>query len=528
MVVTVGTGRLTPREEEALGLAGQHDYAVLAMKERGDQRLMLVKNPWCNGTVWKSTNSTISESHMYKSENPTLNDIAMEALTISPGTFWITFDEVVQNFESLYLNWNPALFRYRQDHHFAWNIPQFTSQTCFAHNPQYSIRSATGGPVWVLLSRHFSTEESELLRSSPDREAAPQSPLGFISLYLFEAGGDRVSLSDDAFLRGPFVDSPQTLARIDAEPQTNYTIVVAQQSLPLPKYSFSLVAFSRDPIFMSLASNPYPHIMTLSGAWTSRSSGGNASASTYPSNPQFSLSLSGLSPSDLTLLLETDCLDLAVHVTLVWAGGARVTAVTARDIVGSSGEYKRGCALAKIARVPPGVFTIVCSTFESGQTGNFTLRVESMQPCEIKPVAHEAAGRLSHRLPLLVMSAGVDRMLAPVEASRMTRLRVVANHKSKNIRNNSMARSPLRITVERGQGPHKIVLASSGLGGEGFSDAAAGVRTPEVDISPQTGRTGGAWLVVERFAGGEVLDEIEVEVLSDLRVDVGVWGIGNG
>src|SRR5437667_2925559 len=55
VMATLGTGRLTCREEAELGLAGEHDYAVLDMKAVGDHYLLLVKNPWSEGTVWKGT-----------------------------------------------------------------------------------------------------------------------------------------------------------------------------------------------------------------------------------------------------------------------------------------------------------------------------------------------------------------------------------------------------------------------------------------------------------------------------------------
>ena len=45
VMVTLGTGRLNNNEEEALGLAGEHDYAVLDIKENGAEKLFLLKNP---------------------------------------------------------------------------------------------------------------------------------------------------------------------------------------------------------------------------------------------------------------------------------------------------------------------------------------------------------------------------------------------------------------------------------------------------------------------------------------------------
>ncbi|KFY39876.1 hypothetical protein V494_03780, partial [Pseudogymnoascus sp. VKM F-4513 (FW-928)] len=156
VMVTLGTGRLNDNEEEALGLAGEHDYAVLDIKEEGTEKLFLLKNPWCEALIWKGASDP----------KPSSPSSAASKASTNPGTFWMSYAEVMRNFDSLYLNWNPALFTYRQDHHFTWTIPTTTSPGCFVHNPQYTVQSSTGGPVWILLSRHFTTAEHNYRASS--------------------------------------------------------------------------------------------------------------------------------------------------------------------------------------------------------------------------------------------------------------------------------------------------------------------------------------------------------------------------
>ena len=507
VMITLGTGRLTHKEETALGLAGEHDYAILDMKELGSQRLLLVKNPWCDGMGWKGSYRTGESSAQSGAHETDSNS----------GTFWMGFEDIIQHFESLYLNWNPGLFRHRQDHHFSWTLPPIANPGSFTQNPQYTMKSSTGGNIWVLLSRHFATGEHNIAKKKSTTMADTSSSLGFISLYIFTANGRRVYLSDNALHRGAFVDSPQTLARLDTSPSTSYTVVVAQHGLPLPKYSFTLSFFSRSPLAIDLATDHLTHCTTHSGLWTFRTAGGNASSSTYPSNPQYSISVPFA--TDIAIVLETEKEELAVHAKMVWANGERVTIVTSKDIVGGSGDYRRGCALAELRSVAAGKYTIVCSTFEAGQTGNFTLRVRSSVPCEVHPILAEGAGRLSHRLPLLIPN-GVERMLAPLYVSRMTRLRVVARFLS-------TCRPPIKISIELGQGPNKTILDISG-GGE-FSDTPSGIRTMDIDVnSADASRRGGFWVVVERLGGRNRIDHVELEVLSDSHVDVGVWGVGDG
>lgn len=525
-MITLGTGKLTDRDERDLGLAGEHDYAVLDIKEAGSQGLLLIKNPWCEGTIWEGA-QTLPDSY---SKGQSWSEELRDALPVNgpstSGTFWMSLEDVAQHFESLYVNWNPGLFRFRQDHHFSWTLPAIKTPGSFIHNPQYAVESNSSGTVWVLLSRYFATAERDMVKSKSRSLADTSSALGYISLYVFKADGRRVYLSDDAFHRGPFVDSPQTLARLEISPSTPYTIVVAQDHLPLPKYSFTLSFFSRSPLTVTPASDALAHFTTRTGSWNTRTAGGNASAPSYPANPQFSISVP--SATDITLILETDQEELAVHVNMVWAGGARVTALTSRDILGGSGDYRRGCALASFRDVAAGRYTIVCSTFDAGRLGSFTLRVGSMVPCEVAPVPAEGAGRLSLRLPVLAFRDGVHRMLAPMTVARMTRARVVVRGGvySRSSASGTAARPLLRVSVERGQGPNKTVLDVSGRGE--FSDAPAGIRTADLDLSPGMAHPGGLWIVVERLGGRYGVDDVDVEVLSESPVTVGLWGTGDG
>jgi calpain-7 len=517
-MITLGTGTLSHKEEKELGLAGEHDYAVLDLKEVGSQRLLLVKNPWCDGMVWKGRVLIPEEESSAQTWTQDLRETLPDNSTTKPGTFWMSLEAVVQHFESLYLNWNPGLFKYCQDHHFSWTIPTMKNLGSFIHNQQYALRSFKEETVWVLLSRHFATSEHDIAQNKSSTLSDTSSALGFISLYVFSStSGQRVYLSDDALHRGAFVDSPQTLARLEVSPSETYTIVPAQHGLPLPKYSFTLSFFSRSPLTVTPALDSLPHFSTHTGSWTRHTAGGNASAPSYPLNPQFSIAIP--SPTPITLILESADPELAVHAKLVYSSGQRVTSITAKDILLSSGDYRRGCAFASIPSISTGKYTIIVSTFSAGQTSSFTLRIGSSVPCTVLPIPAETAGRLSTRLSVLVFQDGVDRMLAPLTVSRLTKLRIV-------VRAAGTSRPLLRVRIERGQGPNKGILDES-FGGE-FSDAPMGIRSADLDLSPGMSAPGGLWIVVERLGGRNGVDEVEVEVLSDSAVSVGLWGVGHG
>ncbi|KLU83507.1 calpain-7 [Magnaporthiopsis poae ATCC 64411] len=501
VVVTLGTGRLSFEEEDALGLAGEHDYAVLDMRVENGVRRMLVKNPWCDGLVWKGVGSSAILEPKTTPSSPRDGVSPPDSAELPTGTFWISFEDVVQNFESLYLNWNPTLFTHRQDHHFTWDVPDSTMANSFARNPQYSICASSAGSVWVVLSRHFQDDELTIARN---RSAAPSLPvgkctvtpsveasayptatdaaglpntLGFTSLYLFRGtDGTRIQLPDRPRPqhRRPFVDSPQMLLRFEASKGERYTLAVAQSGLPLPKYTFSLSLFSRCPLEVAKAEAEHAHYTTVQGSWTRRSAGGNASESTYLTNPQYSIHVKH--PTTISLLLCADNPDLPVHVDLMWAGSGRGAAKigtapeisgTARDIVASSGEYRRGSALLDAVR----------------------LRIQVGVGARARPLAIGGGSGGSGVDPFLSMGA-LAEALADCE----------------------------------------------------FADASRGARTAEVDVDPDLAhRGGGLWVVVEQIGSTSGSSGVEgpqggtggssvsgsggaaVEILSDNLVQVGGW-----
>ena len=120
----MGTGRLTESEEDAMGLVGEHDYAVIDLQEDQGRRLVLIKNPWSKASVWKgSTAYTRSVTDMqWPNKKETTNPTVAQTHALMPGTFWMDLNDIFQNFESMYLNWNLSLFSVREDIHFAWDL----------------------------------------------------------------------------------------------------------------------------------------------------------------------------------------------------------------------------------------------------------------------------------------------------------------------------------------------------------------------------------------------------------------------
>ena len=522
MLVTIGTGRLTEIEEDSMGLAGEHDYAVIAMKIVDQRKLLLIKNPWAEGTIWKgdATYGPLGTSQDY-SPSMSMNTDGTPVAPLKSGTFWMDLDDVYQSFESIYLNWNPGLFSYREDNHFSWDLANTNSEAdSFRANPQYEVVSSTGSTAWLLLSRHFRSRPEKVVNSRAEADER-----GYISLYAYANNGYRVFRSDGALVRGHYVDSPNTLLKLELRAGISYTIVVSQQALPRSSFNFTLSTFSMEPLAVREAKERYKYHTLQHGAWTHATSGGNVSSADYHVNPQYSVRL--MERSDISLLLETGNESLPVHVKLLWSGGNPVRSTKSRDIIGDSGEYQKGYAFAEIPNIEAGKYTIVCSTFESGQRGHFSLRVGSMSECVVHRLPAAADGRLISRIGTALFSHNNDRLLAPLMVGRITRLFMTARWDMRAVRAAQSPHSPLKLALEYGQGPTKQILTASGA--DEFVDSRFGIRTPDVDVQPGMCQGRGLWVVIERLGrpGLQQDDEsIEIEVLGDAPIEVGHWSTG--
>ncbi|TGZ79892.1 cysteine proteinase [Ascodesmis nigricans] len=500
VLITLGTGRLTQREENELGLIGEHDYAVLDLKEENGEKKLLVKNPWTEGTVWTGIAQEYDSDEDF--DAPRKEEPPPSAL--QPGTFWMSLDNVCRNFFSVYLNWNPGLFTHVYETHFDWDLSTKISETSFRRNPQFLIRnnSRISAPIWILLSRHIGVPAIP-----PSQTPAQQ----YIALYVFDASGHRVYLSSPYLHRTNYVDSPQTLLRLDdIPPSTTYTLVVASQGLPPEIHHFSLHVYSLQPLHISPAIDLHPYQLTLTSSWTRLSAGGPAHSSHYPTNPQFLLTAPS-GTANLHLILES-ATPHPIHIQLVHPPTsspsshpreARIATITVRDMISSSGDYTRGTAMARIPPLPPGRYTAIASTFEPNQTGHFHLTALSTSAdVSLIQLPDETAGMfLTDRQGSW---EGRDKIVLPMEVARIMKVWVKARLLKRKM--------PVRLTVREREGGR--VVAASGEGE--FRDLPMGVRTREVDFWPGGG---GYEVVLERAGRGE--GEWEVVVVSEEKVWVG-------
>ncbi|KAF2144597.1 uncharacterized protein K452DRAFT_356752 [Aplosporella prunicola CBS 121167] len=578
LLMTVGTGNMSNRVEKELGLEGQHDYAVLNMREVDGEKQLLLKNPWAEGKGWRGVrkesfateNATpppnLSASKSSDGTFPFLPRSSQDPDHLEPGTFWINLEHVFQHFESIYVNWNPALFKYRQDIHFSWDLASLPSiPTCFINNPQFSLSTTDDTPIWLLLSRHFKEDVSGVIRSQETSVNSEDSSLttligdtdhsfqkqantkdngmvtqvkseksglsdlahGFISLYIFDQAGNRVYTSNiETIERGAFVSTAQMLLKWKKPSKGTFTVVVEQMELPRDLYTFSLSVFALKPIKLDHATSQYGQTTKLESSWNKATAGGNLQSPTFSENPQFSLKVP--QNTSLAILLQVPSSVVVSNVVLLHGQGKRVYSVKNRDIIANSGVYKKHCAFAELRNIDPGTYTIACSTFEAGQEAKFELRVDSNVQCELKAIPQEGAGLVRVKLADAQFPSTASMIAAPIVPRKLTRVTIVARFSraySSYDNPQRSNRSPLRVTLELGRGPSRRILIASGDGE--YGDSEAGVRTEEIDLNPGMLQGGDMWLALDRLSGPSsgFAEVYKVELFCDTpnALEVGVW-----
>jgi calpain-7 len=545
VLVTAGTGRMSSRQERELGLEGQHSYVVLDMKETDHDRLLLIKNPWVEGKGWRGPrpsaiaafDSSISSGGSKSSVESYHRDSVPTQDRPHPTTFWIGLEQVIQHFESLYLNWNPGLFKYRQDIHFEWNIEsQQSLGGCIIKHPQFAFSAKSTGVVWFLLSRHFRDVSTEIKDESDafnDGSVRPDSqvdssgdhPKVYMRIYICSGQGERLYIKETYLESSDYVTTPQCLLRWDAEANATYTVVVDQDELPPSLYTFSLSAFSNSIISLEPAMRQYPLEKIEEGAWTRQSAGGSTSSTRYFENPQYSLEVRDRGA--LAILLTSNH-EHPLHVKLALGHGKRIYRLQSRDVLADSGNHRIGCVFAEVKDLQPGLYTIICSLFEAGQAGDYTLKVDSTIDVVLKQIPRDGAGLLSTKLSPACFGSHIHKIAAPMLPHRLASYTIVTRFlRATSPRSTDLgilARSPLRFSVELGRGPErKFVIASER--GE-YSDATI-VRSESVNIDPILAQQGDLYLVLDRLSGpgGPVEEWYDVEIFTDApqACSIGVW-----
>jgi hypothetical protein len=347
-----------------------------------------------------------------------------------------------------------------------------------------------------------------------------------MSIYVCNGHGERLYIKDTYLESSDYVTTPQCLLRWEADANSTYTVVVDQDDLPPAPYTFTLSAFSNSAIKLEPASHRYPLQKTEQGSWTRQTAGGNTSSSRYFENPQYSLEVR--ERGSLAILLTSTDHEHPLHVKLVLGHGKRIFRLQSRDVLVDSGNHRSGCVFAEIHDLQPGLYTVICSLFEAGQTGDYSLSIDSTSEIGLKSIPRDGAGLLSMKLTPACFGPDIHKIAAPLVPHRLASYTIIARFAKatspRSVDLGMLARSPLRLSVELGRGPErKFVIASER--GE-YADSAT-VRSESINIDPIVAKHCDMWLVLDRLSGpgGPVEEWYEVEIYTDMpqACTVGVW-----
>ncbi|WWD16725.1 hypothetical protein CI109_101156 [Kwoniella shandongensis] len=358
VVVSLGTG-----ERVCEGLVRLHAYGVVGMREKDGERILDITDPGATA-------------------------------------FTMAWDQVCAEFEALHLNWDPNLNPVVATRHWSWPKPVTAGgeSDALISNPQYRLLvSCPPEPlpeIWIMLSQHI---------TSSDR------PLEDIALHVFEEHG-RTCLrtvkesvqpkrADQA---NPYANSVHVLVRHQLRrPNSTFLVIPArdrgnfQTSFTLNVYAPKGTSLNLERIATSL-----PFSTTVSGQLTSRNAGGHPGWPTTMINPQYKVVIAppirgGSTHVRMTLQGDTNT---AWNAKLLWGKGEQVFDITEGLVRGDTGSYSYGMAYCDMPDMNPGTYTIIVSAFDPGQTGAYSLTLESTAAVTVSQIPAEGSGMFNRML----------------------------------------------------------------------------------------------------------------------------------
>ena len=227
---TIGTRALSDEEEDRTGLAGQHAYAVLEVVEACGRKLVKVKNPWCH-MRWKGDFSPSDETNWTPELKAAVRYDQHAAQEVDNGIFWISWEAVLNFYNSIHCSWSPARFGVRRNVHAHWTKTH-EDRHHLDDNPQYILRvnASRDTMVWLLLDRHYIETQDE----------------PHIALHVYE-GSRKIYYPSGALIHSVYRNSPHFLVRLPVpkgEQAFALVISIYDDTGVLP---FTLSSYSAEP-----------------------------------------------------------------------------------------------------------------------------------------------------------------------------------------------------------------------------------------------------------------------------------------
>ncbi|XP_053323276.1 calpain-7 [Spea bombifrons] len=376
VLITTATGMMSEEEGEKWGLVPTHAYAVLDIREYKTHRFLQLKNPWSH-LRWKGRFCEKDERSWTPELQKYLNFDPRTAQKIDNGIFWITWDDLCQYYDVIYLSWNPSLFKESTCIHSTWDAKQGPVKDAYslANNPQYKLEVQCpkgGAAVWILLSRHITDKDD----FAHNRE--------FITLIVYnKTDGKKIYYPADPvpYIDGIRINSPHYLTKMTlTSPGTHTFTLVVSQYEKQNTIHYTLRVYAGCKFTFSKIPTPYTINKRINGQWKGQSAGGCGNfRDTHKNNPVYQFHLEKSGP----LLLE-------LRGPRQYSVGFEVITVTTTGDPGasgfqkkSSGDYRCGFCHLELENVPAGTYNIIPTTFLPAQEGPFFLDFNSVIPIKV-------------------------------------------------------------------------------------------------------------------------------------------------
>ncbi|XP_063308249.1 calpain-7 [Pelobates fuscus] len=376
VLITTATGVMTEEEGEKWGLVPTHAYAVLDIREYKTFRFLQLKNPWSH-LRWKGRFCEKDERSWTPELQKYLNFDPRTAQKIDNGIFWITWDDLCQYYDVIYLSWNPGLFKDSTCIQSTWDAKQGPVKDAYslANNPQYKLEVQCpkgGAAVWILLSRHI-TDKDDFAHNKE-----------FITLIVYnKTDGKKIYYPADPapYIDGIRINSPHYLTKMTlTSPGTHTFTLVVSQYEKQNTIHYTLRVYAGCKFTFSKIPTPYTINRRINGQWKGQSAGGCGNfRDTHKNNPIYQFQMEKAGP----LLVE-------LRGPRQYSVGFEVITVSATGDPGSSGfqkkgsgDYRCGFCYLELENVPAGIYNVIPTTFLPAQEGPFFLDFNSAIPVKV-------------------------------------------------------------------------------------------------------------------------------------------------
>lgn len=462
VMVCAGTG-----EAVSGGLIAFHDYTIVNVNPTDET--VEVQNPWLKS---KEREETMT----------------------------MDFRTLCQRFDYLYLNWNPNLLPYQQNHHFIWSTENLnlciSSKNCYLGSPQYTITNsgAADSVTYILLKQHKTS-------------TIEQMPF-FLGLRLYDGKNTRIASANEAVetARSQDLQAFYTTLRCTIPAKSTQLVVVTagsdqpMQDSAIKPETFTISAYSSSELEMMRTVGNLKEKQQISGMWTREKIGGNWAEPTYSNNPQFKLLVGADGVICRFHAVSSANSPIALH--LFYSGSNnQIKHYDQRALaVGSQKYEEQMCSTDEIC-LKQGSYYLVLSSYEKFAESFESFQVFCFSSSKIALTNNtpDYAGLLHRKLKL--PWNGSNRCEIPISSSRPTELNVTVSCEA-----SSTYRPSLRLSVFRGS----KLEASTGS----FSDENRGVFLDHLSM-----KSGDVYVVVvERMESGHGI--FDIDIYSGQNVEV--------